>query len=71
MIATPATIALLNRKFYSYVNRPVAFEFEGTTFTAVYADGKRNPGFIYGLFSGVDSTWKDNLSDYLGTFKKI
>jgi hypothetical protein len=69
MKATKKTIELLNRKFYSFVNRPVSFEFEGTTFFAIYANGKKNPSFFYNIFSGMDSTWKDNYQDYLNTFE--
>lgn len=69
MKATQKTIELLNRKFSGYVNRPVSFEFEGTNFFAIYADGKRNPSFFYNLFSGMHHTWKDNFEDYLDTFE--
>ncbi len=69
MKATQKTIELLNRKFYSFVNRPVSFEFEGTNFFAVYADGKRNPSFFYTIFDNMHSTWKDNFQDYLDTFE--
>lgn len=70
MNPTPQTHQFLHDVFSKYVNPPEKFEFNGTRFVAIYANGKRIQDFEFGVFRGIYPTWRGSFEKYLDTFQK-
>jgi hypothetical protein len=65
-IPTQATKNYLHKMFSSFHQRPIDFEIGPTCqFICIYKDGKRIPGFEFGIFRGETH----RFNEYLATFK--